>query len=427
MSSDTKSIFLSKKNIFFMSITGLFSVIGANNTNLLIVAVVTIIAGMVFSSYEHRFCWSLFLVPNIRLFDGLGFTYMVNILFIIPLFIYILDPKKRKSGIVLVYAFTLFTVEVFHKVFYSNSMIELYGWVLAFIWCVYATLDNTMDINKDDATYALMSGVIFSGTVFLINHPDMTSDLIQKVVAGHRFEAYASDPNAYATYLCLALSALIIKKKFKSIDLVFMIVLFAFGMLTTSKMCMILLAVSMTYFILKMLSNYNNYIKSFVILALIFILGYYFKDTLVQLLENVIDRAGGTGDVSLDSLTSNRYKIQMNYLNILFNDPMTLIFGKGFSYHKHLPAITSQQAHNTYLDIILSWGIVGTVVFLLTLYAWVKKYKQKIHDVNFSFSSKLPVFILMLSFFSLSFFSAGMFFFVVSFCLIQLEPKIYEE
>ena len=117
----------------------------------------------------------------------------------------------------------------------------------------------------------------------------------------------------------------------------------------------------------------------------------------------------------------------MDYLNILFDDPMTLLFGKGFDYYKHLPAITSQQSHNTYLDIILSWGIVGTVVFLLILYTWVKKYKQKIHDVNFSFSSKLPVFILMLSFFSLSFFSAGMFFFVVSFCLIQLEPKIYEE
>jgi hypothetical protein len=153
------------------------------------------------------------------------------------------------------------------------------------------------------------------------------------------------------------------------------------------------------------------------VLGIIILTGDFFA----RFFEGLIDRAGGN-NMTVDTLTSNRFSIQADYLNILLTDLQTFFFGRGFSYYQHLITITSQQAHNTYFDLVLSWGIAGTLLFLLIMTQWQIQYKNRWGAQRFTRRSKIPLLVLLLCFMSLSLFDAGMFFFVIAFCMIQLEP-----
>lgn len=426
MLSKTKSGGFFEKNILFVFLVAFFCVKGANSNVFLSLAVITIVIAMIFSSYEHRFCWALFLVPNIRLFDSIGTTSVVNVLFVIPLVFYFFRAKSKISFFPIFCGFLMFLVEFIHRIINNESFFDLFGWVLAFVWCVYAILDEDIQIKKDDATYALILGIIFSGVVFLINNPYMLNGLVPRVLRGERFEAYANDPNYFSTYICIAFSALVIKSKIKAVDYFFMIVLLLFGLLTTSKMCIILIVVDIVYFILSTINDSSKAIRNLVIICAFCLIVYEIRDFLGLFIERLFDRAGGT-NITLDSLTSQRSTIVADYFGILSNDILTLLFGRGFAYHTILETTRGQQAHNTYLDIILTWGISGTWLFLYIIREWYKKFKEKLNAVKFTRSSMLPFITLLLSFFSLSSFKAGMFFFVISFCMIQLESIKFDD
>lgn len=408
------------KNLIFIILISFLSVAGGSNKGFLYATVVTIVLAIFSSSDEHRFCWALFLVPNIRLFDDIGTTSVVNVLFILPLIFYFFKGKSNLKSFPIIGAILLFMMEILHTFINDDSVFKLIGWVLAFVCCVYATLDERINIDKDDAAYALVLGVFFSGIVYLFNNPNMAIGLLANVLKGHRFTGYASDPNAFSTYICLAFSALLIKNKIKISDYFMMLFLILFGLLTTSKMCIILIVINVSFFVIVSLNNKGKFFRGFVIIIVSCFVIYQLRGFLVQFVEEFFERLGGN-NVTLDSLTSNRFTIVTDYLSVLGRDIITLFFGRGFSYYEVLETSRMQQAHNTYLDLIISWGIAGIIVFYYIINTWYKEFKNKEDVCKFSRANMLPMLNLLLSFLSLSLFDAGMFYFVIAYCFIQLK------
>lgn len=413
------------KNIVYIVVLCFLCKLGINNKTALTLAIVDIVIAMTFSSIEHKFCWSLFLVPNIRLFDCMGTESIVNVLFVIPLVFYVFRINKKMTIFPMMGALSLFLLEILHRLSAGAVFWDLIGWILAFLWCAYATLDENIHVDKNDATYALVAGIIFSGVIFLINNPNMANGLVLKVLAGHRFEAYANDPNYFSTYICLAFSALVIKKRVRIIDYFLMLILLLFALLTTSKMCIILIIVDIIYFVAGTFKDSSKLLKNVITIFVFCLIVYLMRDFIRIFLEKLIDRAGGNR-VTIDTLTSNRFSIVTDYLKILSNDVFTFLFGRGFSYNDVLKTTETYLAHNTYLDIVLSWGIIGAFAFSYVMHVWYEKYRERLKKEKISYQNKLPLITLLLSFFSLSSFNAGMFYFIIAYSMIQMRYSLDE-
>ena len=88
------------------------------------------------------------------------------------------------------------------------------------------------------------------------------------------------------------------------------------------------------------------------------------------------------------SFLTGRDVIQKYYFETAFNDPITLIFGRSTSYALVLNAGTNLNdafytnivAHNTYLDLILSWGAIGTLIYISLLISIKKLFNNKTTD-----------------------------------------------
>ena len=253
-----------KRNYIYIAIISIICMFGLDNKAALIISMGVFIVATFFSSNQDRLCWSLFLVPNIRIYDNLGYTSFVNILLCVPFFFYISKKLvvKRTHLIVtpLIMASLLFIMEYIHIESLSVPIYQLYGWLLSFLWCHYVTLDETVSINKTDVVYALSLGIICSAVIYLVNNPWFTSDIINEIASGNRFEAYASDPNYYSLYICLSLAGLVVKRNLKLFDFILMLVLICIGFMTASKMCFLLMSINLFYLIAGTNISINIYI-----------------------------------------------------------------------------------------------------------------------------------------------------------------------
>ena len=86
------------------------------------------------------------------------------------------------------------------------------------------------------------------------------------------------------------------------------------------------------------------------------------------------------------------------------------------------------MAHNTYLDVVLSWGLFGVFVLLIVLFLWMKAIpKPTEHRRAIRY---LPLVCLLLNLFDLSCLSASMFWVIVSYALIVANgyfPKLKQK
>lgn len=419
-----------KKNIIYIILAGLLCTIGLTNSAFLIAGLAVFFIAITFSSDEHRFCWSLFLVSNIRIFDDLGITFLVNILMVLPLLFYLIKKISKPTQTMYLFpilgGIVLFLMASSYAVFFQEEVAPLIMWAMAFVWCSVVTVDKDINVDKNDTIYALASGVMFSAVVYILTEPDYMLNIISYMNTGFRFVAFGSDPNYYSLYLCIAIASIVIKSKLKISDFCIIAVLVFIGFVTESKMGMVLMVLCLIYLVAFTARNsINKYIRNAIILVVIIGVIYFMRDTIMAFLENLLKRAGGTG-ATLNDVSSGRWDIMLECLYVFVNDIPTTIIGKGLNYYNHFGNYgqIARIAHNTYLDVIMSWGVVGSAIFIWIISYWFKMYKNRKDAQNgYTRISKFPFAILLLGFLSLSCLDAGMFFFVLAVCTLQLEAK----
>lgn len=414
-----------KKNIVFILLAAFFCILGSYGKYFYAAAFLVFFTAIAISPIEHKFCWSLFLVPNIRILDGLGPEMLVNMLMVLPLaFYFALKLMKREFNIMgfpLFGAFLLFMMETLHMSSISSESISVLAWALTFAWCGYATLDKDIKLKRRDIIYSFALGIIFSALLYIINNPDYTANIIDNIFEGERFAGYGDDPNYYSLYICITLASIVAKSKIRLLDYIIIVALICIGFLTASKMCLILIIVNLLYLVLGTNTSITKAVRNVFIMIIVVIAVFIFKDLIQMFIDNLLQRSGGRY-ITLDTFTSGRSDLVFDYINILSKDYTTLFFGKGFSYHLRFPGIVTHGAHNTYLDFILAWGIVGVIFLFNVLKIWIDGYRNKLRAISYTRISKFPALMLLLNFCDLSCFSAGMFFLVISVAMLQLRP-----
>ncbi len=408
-----------KNNMLIILLLGVICVLGMQYSFALIIGIAIIVMMMFFSTIEEAFCWSLFLVPNIRIFDNLGTTMIVNMLFVVPLIKYFILYKHISSKVIVMSIF-LFVFEFIHTEMDLETSASTIAWVISFILCYCITVDERIHLRRTDATSALVSGILFSTIIYLLSNSWFVENMAKNIFAGYRFEAYGSDPNYFSLYLCLCMASIVGKEKPDKSDYTLLLILIAIGFMTASKMCLLLMIFNIIY--LVFFTSFNNSKKlegNIVFIVILIILGICFKDFVGEFIDNLFKRAGGN-DMTMNTLTSGRSDILRDYFEILKSDTSTFLRGQGFSYHLKL---TGAGSHNTYLDVVLAWGAYGFIYMTFLVIHWINQYKKKISAKSFGIVSTFPLAVLLINFLDLSCFSAGMFFYVIAYAITQLKPQ----
>lgn len=401
----------SYKNIIILFVISAYGITKESSIVILMVATLLLFA-IVKTDKNNIFYWSFFLIPNIRFLDITGVKFLVNFLMVMPIIKYFFcyDMLKKRSVAILM-GLGLFLFETIHIIYFEtyNIFFPLVSWALSFSLCIMATTDKNVLINKGDIYDSLSTGIIFSSLLYLLAEPKAV--FLNFFDFKDRFIAYADDPNYFSLYIlyCLSTWILIDKKKYRFGT--FVLVAFI-GFLTSSKMEFILSSLIFVYIAFNFFrkNNIKKIIKKLplIVLALTIFVSYKLE-TILDYCEHIIARMGGVG-ASIDTITTGRFHLQIYYLNDFVESFPNYIFGSGFNYFRFLGEPSVRGAHNTYIDILAAWGIVGSIFFFMIIYLWLLKSKCVYTQNRYLKStSYFPIIIFCLVLCSLSCFSANMF------------------
>lgn len=417
------------KNLISIAVIFTCVVLGYRVSTLFLLGAVVLIAiSILFTDVENAFYWSLFLVPNIRMFDGLGITFIVNALMALPLVVYFIKGgKKSFNELIFIGIIVMFLIELLHICAYGSysKIVNLVGWILNFYLCMTISIDKDVKLTSNNIFSALSTGAILSAGMYVLSGFDSISHVLNGIMEGVRFEAFADDPNAFSIYVCLAFACIINVKKHYIYRFINLIILIFLGFLTGSKMCVLLIVAILASYVFILLFDKDKANKKFALFMLITIgiIGIICKDYVDLFIGNFLRRLGGAG-ADLNTITTGRSGLFVEYVNIFVDDLTCFFVGKGFQYPSRLPQSSFKYSHNTYLDVLLSWGIIGTIVFVIVIGFWIYLYKKNRNINKLTFSRVLPLIILLAGFMSLSYFSANVFPLVLAVAFLQwIENK----
>ena len=422
----TKS-FLQKEGLSIILIFFFATLGNRYGSSLILKGVVLLIAFCILTSnVEHAFCWAVLLVPNIRLLNGIGYSFIVNILMALPLVNYLFQFRKI-SKTSLIGFLSLLGMELVHDLVLCklNNFTEILGWTLNILLCTVILTDPKVHVSKDDVFSAFSIGIIFSALSYILSTSSSISFIIR---TSTRFVGFAGEPNYYALYICLAIACILSVSGTKGYKFTVLILLMGIGFLTASKMCILLMAVELLMIYAQAFNNAkeNRKNKRFLLVTLIgfLIVAVIFRKYLIIVLQTFIRRLGQNfkNGLDLSTLTTKRTDIYLEYLKIIFSNLKCLFWGYGLRYNLYLGMSTGQVAHSTYFDVLLSWGVVGSIIFFVLVGVWVSSFKQARGITKVGAIRLIPIIVLLINFLDLSCLSAGMFAFVVTIALLQWLP-----
>ena len=174
--------------------------------------------------------------------------------------------------------------------------------------------------------------------------------------------------------------------------------------------------------------NLKNDIFLFLISFIIFIIAY--NEGIINL---IIDKY--TYRTETTSLLTGRDYLWSFYFNSIFDSIKNLLIGNSLTYYPNIlnpgqnnDFFTNFIAHNTYLDIIVSWGIIGTCIYII----FVKKI---IDNFNKTLNNKFKVknndfyicgIVYLMSLMALSYLGADAFAIILLY-LLMLKYSLYED
>lgn len=385
------------------------------------------IAGMYFADDSYRTGFSLMLIPNIRMFDGLGNTFFVNIILFAPL-VFKIIRERRIPTIAMLHTLLLAAMELVHIIARQNYEFLIPNMVTIFTLLYVETIliDKNTTIDFASVTRKFAVGSIYSAVVSFVIHSLNGHDMsIYFKGYGYRFTGYAADPNYFSVYMCLALAMLFIIRAHKKRDIVYIFALIAIELFTLSKMALAIMLLIVLYVagkaVLNGFSHRMRFIKWFLLISIC--LAAVFSERIANLLNITFSRLRqqNGSSITLDTITSSRSTLVSFYFETALKEPLLPLVGYGLQYND---VFVETLSHNTYFDILLSWGIPGVVLFIAIIYTMITRLVSACPE-RITFDHLLPLCLLGLMLFSLSCLSASMFWWIICAAMLPLKGLDY--
>lgn len=288
-------------------------------------------------------------------------------------------PLKPLIWCILLLIYSLLNDVYFSTVTLFISMIKIVVFVVLLIIVLKNTKDRQQLIIRLSNAYiwgALCSGVLGIMYYLYIGTPIITSNL------NLRFDGLSKDPNYFSATLAFAIGLLVMKffhlKKWKIYDLVSFAALFCLGLLTLSRGFLItvlaILLLSIPYLYLNTKISVDRKVLFTICFVIFLVLAYYeFKPMVILLLQRFTAKeySGGSG----------RLEIWGWYMGKAFSTTGSFLFGSGSPWLMINSGVTKSVPHNTFLGMFYQIGLIGTTIFLTTLFV-IYSYFRRISSIS---------------------------------------------
>lgn len=364
-----------------------------------------------------------FLHPNSALYDDIGFTYLFNIsvfIFMIKLLVFNNEKMNKKLFLQFSLIFIWELLLIFKAGVINESILSLVSWVSSYIILIILS-------KKDDIKFTTIYKYFFLGFLFAFICGWSTPIKewgIANIPTAYRFIGLLRDPNYYTvdalllifgSFIYVALSG---KKRN-----IYIILSCIMGICSVSKSFIILLIFGMLLKIICSLKKINLLKIIVVLFLLISCIFVFYKLGYIELFfEKYLYRSETT------SLFTGRDKLFTYFITCIFNSPLSFLFGNGaLTYPIVLNAgiidkfFTNFVAHNTYLDIILAWGVLGTLVYFNFIFNVIKNSKVSLIKTKYDFDCKITITVFLVSLFTLSYLTTDVFALIILYMIIMVK------
>lgn len=266
------------------------------------------------------------------------------------------------------------------------------------VWAFYLLVGSNLDINSAIKLMLLpmivyffvteisyngfkrvyvfyFAGVLLSSAVgyFKSYIPNMSQYVVMKdvnigynsdgFISVDRFSALWGDPNYYSVHLILCLSIAVVLFAHKDVNTNLFIVLYGLGTvlggMTGSKSFLLAYSfVSICLFILLLINQQWKY----ALLILVFLTGGFFLiiSGKINIFSTVFKRLSTVSSVA--DATTGRTELWIRYMKTIIDNPIKLLFGNGIGR-----GFTYTAPHNTVIDFMDVFGMIGTGIFLIMI------------------------------------------------------------
>lgn len=396
-----------------------------------IIALDLITIGLLPSKYAIQNCFFMISFPAV--YDIYGFKYLFNITMLIT-FLKLLFTYKKIDKRYMLLLFLIVAIETFDAIIFKKidfDIIPFFSLIISFITLSLGII-NSKKNNVLEIYQSLFWGLIISSILAITRVFYMQGGFSLSIYS--RFIGFFRDPNYYSFFILLTgFSSYKIVKSY-NIKVNYFILILLFGFLSLSKMFLLSFVICVCFKGIQSLKfnkvlTINKEKCFYYFLSLIFILiGLY-----VLIKNNYIKEVYELYYLRFQSqdLTTGRFDIASIYINAFKSNPFFLLIGTSNTYYYHVISdymrslgnyiSRDMTAHNFFIELIASWGIIGTLIFISIIKRLIKIIKNNNSIIKNVITKNIIIFaILFTTGFSLCFLSADCFPLIILFVLIYL-------
>ena len=386
--------------------------IGGKFLNIKYISLIITFLILIFCKQKKSLPIVFYLHCNSALYDDINFTYIFNISIFILLIkeIFFYHSKFNKKTTILFIILLMYNIcmMVINNLFSGYRILSMISWISSYLILIIYSSNKNVDFEIIYRYFfvgfimSCLNAVIIPFKIWGTNIP-----------TAYRFIGLLRDPNYYSfDALFLIFSSGTYARLINKNSFIYITIIAVLGILSVSKMFILLL---ITGFIFNFIFNLNKLkIKPYqIILTILMMVVLFVLIYNSNFIDIMISKYTYRSETT--SLLTGRDKIQLYYLNFVYNNPLVLLFGQSTSYSaisdigSYLGGFYANMvAHNTYIDFIMSWGILFTIFYLCFIYK-ILQMSHKTGNNTFTKETKVLVLIFLLGMFALSYLQADVF------------------
>ena len=231
-------------------------------------------------------------------------------------------------------------------------------------------------------TMFLSIGIVLASisSLYLIEFPSIARYIKYYELFGVvRHSGYYGDPNFYSAHISAAISGVLVlllnnTSKIKMLQLAVVLMLLTYcGFLSVSKMFTLIVVCLFLFFVLEVMFKKGK-MSLKVLLLLTFVVGALFllsTTAFSSLIDMMMSRL--LRDENMSDFTTGRTDIWLEFFRLFKNDTSILLLGQGYTNI----VITTKTSHNTLIQLIFQFGLVGFIVFAGWVVCLLRVYLRK--------------------------------------------------
>lgn len=393
---------------------------GLTNQQFFLLLVVLIGVGITATlPFSRCIVFAVFLLPNFEVFTQTTYVpfSLATLIFLAMFGRYLLTQfyvtNYYKPGLIFTLIIILFELLhlIYNPVMFSAKTIR---WLLLFLFVSLIIFDRKNYADFKSLRECLFLGLIVSTGYGLLNQYFFPPEYVHEKAIS-RFAGGAGDPNNFGLY-CLILIYFFLptvpKNSISKVSFFVLGVMLFCGALTVSRSFFIVSFMSLfLYFILYFRDAIGEVFIRILILIVILIICFAIFQLAGESFAFKFDILTRFSGDNLSELTGARSDIVQEYLNLFFDLPLLFVlFGAGINgylgYYNHFfelkglfPEVVGP--HNTFIEILISFGVVGCLFFLGYILSAFKAEKTRVKNGQVFRIALLPLVVFLLYCFSL--------------------------